>query len=665
MKGGHDIAGGMTRRTLLERFGLGVAATSLGMGLEGRLPGSAAAASGAVALPSPAQVRADYQRMVDFGPRLTGNESHLRYIQWLREEMVKAGAELLPCDDYEYERWSVGRFGLDVIDGSAPGSVKVASYYTRSQETPAEGLTAPLVYAGVVPAPSASGTDLGALQAGIARYPDDLTSWAHATSGRLGGAADGAILVVDLPMPAPATAGVFLPIAQYLHWPGHTEADWIQIDYKRTWILPGLGVPLAPFAQMGAAGVVFIVDSSWEALADNYLPFDHGYEPVPALYVDRDTGRALRAQTESRPNARLTLTATRTKVKVPSVTAVLRGETDESVILNTHTDGQGFVEENGGVAFVHLARHFGSLPAGQRLKRTLVFAAWPGHMSGALPELAGWMAAHQDLVKKAAAAMTIEHLGCSEWLDTADKGYHATGQNETFGVWVSLGKLFEATRDALTATGDAMARTALLRPPVQFGVGGAFQSAGIPQIGAIAGPEYLLTIKPNGDMDKLDEKLAAAQTAWLADILRRIEPISPAELRAGDPTLGNTTPTDDTSTKSDCTPTDATLRAQLADGRGLAVRFYGRRRRRGGVLLRVSATGSAVSAVTVELRRGGRLFARSSPLKAAAAASDVVLRRRRGHRFPIGAYTLIVRHRGKIVARRAVRLGTAIPKPPS
>jgi hypothetical protein len=153
--------------------------------------------------------------------------------------------------------------------------------------------------------------------------------------------------------------------------------------------------------------------------------------------------------------------------------------------------------------------------------------------------------------------MTIEHLGCSEWVDNAERGFHPTGEHETFGVWVSQGKLFEATRDALVATGGAMARTALLRPPVQFGVGGAFQTAGVPQIGAIAGPEYLLTIKRNGDMEKLDERLAAAQTAWLADILRRIDPISAEQLRAGDPTLGSFRPGENESTRSSCGPAGA------------------------------------------------------------------------------------------------------------
>jgi hypothetical protein len=77
-----------------------------------------------------------------------------------------------------------------------------------------------------------------------------------------------------------------------------------------------------------------------------------------------------------------------------------------------------------------------------------------------------------------------------------------------------------------------------MRPPAQFGVGAAFQSSGVPQIGAIAGPEYLVTISENGDLDKLDEHLAARQIAWLADLATRLDKVPAAELRKGDPTLG-------------------------------------------------------------------------------------------------------------------------------
>jgi hypothetical protein len=478
--------------------------------------------------------------MVDFGPRLTGNDAHNRFIGWLEREFTAAGLELLPCDVYRTSRWEVGRFGLDVLDGDARGPVKVATYFPRSKETPPAGVTGPLAYAGSPPPVSMNGTDVAALQAGLARYPADLASWAQALPGTLSGSPAGSILLVDLPAPLPITAGLFAPIMTYYNGQGETEADVAASDYKRLWLVPGLSMPLDGFVATGAAGVVFILDASYEALKGQYVPFEWQNEGMPALYVDRDTGARLRAQAAARPKARLTLTATRKTVPSPTVTAVLPGRSKETIIFNTHTDGQGFVEENGPVAFVHLARHFASLPAARRLKRTLVFACWPGHMSNDLPQAQGWIDAHKDLVDRAAAALTVEHLGCSEWSDSADRGYHATGRAELFAVWTSQGKMFDTVRDA-TVRHD-LPRTALMRPPAQFGVGGPFQQAGIPQIGAIAGPEYLLTISDNGELDKLDEKLAAKQIAWLAEIATKLDPVDAAELRAGDPTLGSPAP---------------------------------------------------------------------------------------------------------------------------
>ncbi|MEA2410745.1 MAG: hypothetical protein QOC77_1306, partial [Thermoleophilaceae bacterium] len=470
----------MTRRVLLGRAAIAAPSLALGSQLLPRLVGSAQAARRPVALPTPAQVRADFTRMVDFGPRLTGNHAHNRFIEWLEREYTAAGLQLLPCDVYKTSRWEVGRFGLDVLDGDAAGPVKVATYFPRSKETPPAGVTGPLVYAGSPPPVSMNGTDLAALQAGLARYPADLASWAQALPGTLGGSPSGSILLVDLPAPLPITAGVLSPDMTFYNGQGESEAQLAEVDYKRLWLAPGLSMPLDEFTASGAAGVVFILDASYEALKGQYVPFEWQNEGIPALYVDRDTGAKLRAQAAPRPRTRLTLTATRKTVPSPTVTAVLPGRSRETIIFNTHTDGQGFVEENGPVAFVQLARHFASLPAKKRLKRTLVFANWPGHMSNDLPQAQGWIDAHKDIVDRAAAALTVEHLGCSEWSDSIDQGYHATGRAELFAVWTSQGRMFDEVR-AATIEHD-LPRTALLRPPAQFGVGGPFQSAGIPQI---------------------------------------------------------------------------------------------------------------------------------------------------------------------------------------
>jgi hypothetical protein len=522
----------ISRRALLTRAAaLGASTTFAGRALP-----ALAQRKQTVPLPAPQQVRDEFTRMVEFGPRLTASPEHDAYVSWLEDEFEQAGLTLTAPDPYTTDRWLMQSFSLEVLEGAGKGPIDVATYYPRSQETPAGGVSGPLVYGGVAPALSINGADLGSLQAAVARYPDELAAWANGLSGTLAGGAQGAILVVDLPMPAPLTAGAFLPIATYLNWDGHTVADWMTSDYKRVWIEPGLGVPLAPFQQMGAAGVVFVVDASTDALRGGYLPFTHGFEPLPALYVDRDTGRALRAQAAGRPSTRLTLTADHRKASTRAITAVLPGASKETLIFNTHTDGQGFVEENGGVAFVQLARHFASLPAHKRLDRTLVFACWPGHMVADLPQTQGWIDAHPDIVGNAAAALTVEHLGCTEWVDSTDKGYHPTGEAELFGIWTTQGKMFDLTR-ATVASHD-IPRAALLRPPVQFGVGAAFQSSGVPQIGAIAGPEYLLTVSDNGDLDKLDEALAARQIAWLADLARKIDRVAAADLRQGDPTLG-------------------------------------------------------------------------------------------------------------------------------
>ncbi|CAB4916268.1 unannotated protein [freshwater metagenome] len=651
--------GALSRRSLVQGAAATAAAAAAARLVDTGDAIAAATGRPPVALPSPQQVRADVQRMVDFGPRLTGSAPHANFVEWLETEFVKAGAQLLPCDDYAYLRWTAEDHGLEILDGPAKGDVRVSTYYVRAQGTPPGGLTGPLVYGGVLPLPSLDSlTDAGALSAALAAFPGQLLSAVTGLLGTLGGGVRDSILVVDLPLPLPVPAGIFAALLSHLQWEGHGPQDILLEDYKRSWILPGLGIPLSPFEAAGVRGVVFVMDRSYEALKGQYLPFFNDREPVPALFVDRETGRALRAAAAGRPTARLTLSVSETKVTTPSVTALIPGESDEVVILNTHTDGQGFVEENGGVAFVEMARHFASLPAGKRLRRTLVFAAWPGHTGGhELPELEGWMAAHPDLVRRAAAALTIEHLGCTQWRDTADRGYHATGQNELFAAWVTQGRFHDITRDALVRAN--IDRTALLRPPVQFGVGAAFQKAGVPQIGAIAGPEYLLTISPNGEMDKFDETLAARQIAWFADVVKRIDDVPAAELRAGDPTLGDTVFTEDGSRPVQCAAGGA-FDADAGDGTRLRVRFYGRRRRLGGaVLVRIEATGPAVAGVTVELRRAGRLVARSGRMRVTGRRRDVRLRRTRRRPFARGTYSLVTRRAGTVVDRRSVRLGTA------
>ncbi|WP_256869187.1 hypothetical protein [Sphingobium lactosutens] len=235
---------------------------------------------------------------------------------------------------------------------------------------------------------------------------------------------------------------------------------------------------------------------------------------------------------------------------VPQITAILPGTSGEVMIVDTHTDGQNFIEENGCIAMLQLARHFASLPSGQRLRRTLVFAGWPGHMSGELPEAPGWALAHPDLMKRAAAAFTIEHLGASEWADLPGRGYAATGHNEYMNWPATAGPL----NDMLI---EGIRRHDLLRHAVEQGpgytTGRVFHNSGIPHVACISGPNYLLGIAPNGHMDKLDADLAARQTAMVADLIRQADALPIAALRGSDRSLGADPVTGpDTAIRADC-----------------------------------------------------------------------------------------------------------------
>ena len=333
--------------------------------------------------------------MVDLGARLTGTEAHERFCAWLETELTAAGLELLPPDEYHYDRWLTERIALEVFDGDEARPIEVATAYVRSASTPPEGITGPLVFLGAMPlGPFAvRGGD------GDGGVPAEVQAWADQLPGDLAST----VAVVDLAVPMPLNAQGFTAAAGYLHWPGHKTEEWSAIDYRRPWIGPW--PELAVFEQLGVAGVVFIADASREMLAGNYSPHVGRRQPVPALVVDRDAGTALRELAAGRPTARLTLRAPTTPVLLRSVTAVLPGASDEVIIVNSHSDGQNAFEENGSVALVALARHFASLPPEERLGRTLVIASWPGHMSGedGIEDASCWIATHPDLCARAAA----------------------------------------------------------------------------------------------------------------------------------------------------------------------------------------------------------------------------------------------------------------------
>lgn len=461
--------------------------------------------TGVVPLPDAATIRADYQRMVDFGPRLPGHPNHIRYVASLAADFEAAGLRVGPCEGYAYRRWDPLKFGLEVMTDSGPAEVQKLAYYVRSAPTPGEGVTGPLHYGGKIAAAGAE-------------HPDDFP--------------EGSIVVFDGQLPDLNIRQVAEP--GFLHLPDQDRDTYLDKPYKRLWLTPAFN--LDAIFEQGAAGAVIIMDVSSDMIENNFSPHARPYKPpIPALFVGQDTGEILRDQARQGLEARLTLEAEWVDCQVPIVTATLPGKSDEVIIIDTHTDGQNFIEENGCVAMIQLARHFASLPEEQKLNRTLVFAGWAGHMTGELPECTGWIRSHPDIMERAVAAVTVEHLGAPEWEDIPGKGYAHTGQNEYMNIATTSGAMTRLVKEGILKHD---LRQHGIEPGPGKTTGAIFHESGVPHAGIICGPNYLLGVLPNGHMDKLDADLASRQTHMVADLVRKADMLSEEELRRGDSSLG-------------------------------------------------------------------------------------------------------------------------------
>jgi hypothetical protein len=531
----------LSRRALLS--GGGAAAAALGLGgvagaaepamLSGLAPGT---------LPSAAALQREVRLMVELGPRLPGSTPHNAFVDSLAGGFRSAGLRVTR-DRHHFTRWAVHAKGLEILEGSRAGSVPVASYYSYSGKTPPAGLVAPLVYAGPLPVPPAAATllDLSTAPTQVAAFAAELTAAVEALIAGVPGGIRGKVVLLEAPI-APLPLGTVYPLLTYAHDPGHTLSP--TDDFKRAWTTL-LTLPiLAPLRAAGAAGVVFSLDASPANAKGQYTPFIWEYQDLPALIVDRRAGAVLRQAASTSPRVRLTLDASLTPdTPSDSLVAVLPGSstTREALIVHTHTDGQNAFEENAGIALVALARHF-SRGGRSPLRRTLVFSCVSGHFAAELPETSGFIKDHPDLVDRAAAQLTLEHLGSTEWVDD-ETGYHPTGKVEPAFIFHSLTPIAKAGVDSLRAAD--LRRTLLLKPigPFFFGVGAALHAAGVPSLAYISSPNYLLALQgKTGHLDKFSAPRMRREIAWSVDVLKRLDTMPAGVLKLGDSTLYDALP---------------------------------------------------------------------------------------------------------------------------
>jgi hypothetical protein len=522
-----------------------------------RSPAFAATTAGAAGMPTMAQLWDWEHQLVETGTRYTASPGHIRYVEWLAEQFGRVPGLTLRSDRLTFNRWLAQDWSLSVEQPSTAGPsgpVPVTYYYPYSGTTPAAGVTGKLVDLGTY-APAVPGTS------GTGYLPE------------LWDAAKGAIaLVRTLPPTFPLSP---LAAADGGYEPGRSSAQ-AAADYNLQNALvtnPALQGIFGPVPLLDArnAGVLAVV-CVWTGVPDDevvnqYNPFITPYPTAsglptpgdpgcPAVWVGDATGAQLsRWAATGQATATVTLTADITAgAATETLWGVLPGGSDagESLIVNTHTDGPNATEENGGLGMLALAQHFAALPS---RRRDLYFVLVTGHFQlpqftktipDARPEVGSdatsvWLLDHPGITSTAVAGVTVEHLGCTRWVDDpVTGGYVPTGGYE----W---GATYTAPREAsLSATNTEQqaylaavaGRNAagqfdypvatLLPDPVYLGEGAPLYAAGLGTVSLCPAPTYLLQAgdaqRPQLlDLDKLDQQLMYHQVQVLADTIAALD----------------------------------------------------------------------------------------------------------------------------------------------
>jgi len=345
------------------------------------------------------------------GPTFAGSPSWKSYLLFLENGLSTCGLTDINKDFITYNRWFTsndrdqGDWSLSVEDKA----IRVASYWPNSGSTSATGVTAPLLY-----------------------YDDEHPP----------GSVEGKIVVFEippLPDPLPPMFDVysgFEYVSDSTTHPtdGFSLRQWYHIAY------PALFGGYNDILKNGrAAGGLVISDMGPARASGIYmLPYESSECGVPALYLDRVSGREVKEASLKGLTATLKLVAMKEEAETFFLSGCLPGKQygkahDEIVLLLTHTDGPNLTQENGALGILAVMHYFSHIPQEER-RRTLLAVLDPQHyMPGR--HAVDWFEHHPERAGKIVASMGIEHLGQLEYRERGDE-FFPTGKPEVTRLFV-------------------------------------------------------------------------------------------------------------------------------------------------------------------------------------------------------------------------------------
>lgn len=340
-----------------------------------------------------------------------------------------------------------------------------------------------------------------------------------------------------------------LPLALFPSIAYYTTPDASK-DHRSTYTRPFVTPPnddLLACSLGGAAGYISAFNVSRAQLEGYYSGHAGVHWKVPGVFTGAEQYEHLKQAAAKNATASIRIDAKSGKVDVPRIHATLPGKSNETLVIATHTDGVTYVQENGPVALLTLARYFAAIPQADRAK-TLMFAFEASHLAYQLDSdktLAKTLDANYEN-GTTAMVIAIEHLGTRE-IETYDATDGApgqilnyTGKGETI-LW-SVGEVQHAIDsvveivknreldNTVVARGFPPANPPNMVPtyPSMGGLGTYYTNALVPTMALISGPWSLWA--PSFGPEALDYDRLRAQYLAIGDTILSLSKYSIEEL---------------------------------------------------------------------------------------------------------------------------------------
>lgn len=423
----------------------------------------------------------DMNVMNGFGIRLTGTDAQNEFCNWIINQITDMGYEVHQTP-YTFKRWQPKNVALSV-DGKP---IHVSSAFHYSGLTPPQGVTAKLVEVGNHP--------LGFVRAMGKIAVCHIKNLSKISSK----------IAFDKRKSYPAD----LEIEKSYRGP-------VSTSFVKT-LLTFWSAQLS-----GMKGMVCIwEDMSADMVEGQVLNFIMHYLNVPIVWVNEKDGQAVLAAAKKHASATLTLDGTLEQASTKSFYVVLKGKkpTNEAIIINTHTDGCNFCEENGAIGLLRMMQYFKDHPT----DRNLVFAFVTGHFrlpdfrTGTDQATSKFLADNKQVWKgkkgglKAVAGCALEHIGCTEWKDV-DGVYTKTNDIDTEIVYTGNNVMDDIYYQAIKEREHVRTMTLRGHNLLHFGEGQPLFNKRIPEIALVTAPDYLCSIADNHHIDKYNHTLACEQ----------------------------------------------------------------------------------------------------------------------------------------------------------